>query len=36
LSNTGPGDTALYGFISATIIGTLSHYGWRRFRRNQS
>lgn len=36
LTNTGPGDAALYGFMAATIIGTLSHYGWRRFKRNQS
>ncbi len=30
LSNTGPGDTALIGFMAAFIIGTTAHYGWRR------
>lgn len=32
LSNTGPGDTALIGFVGATLLGTAVHYGWRKLR----
>ncbi len=32
LTNTGPGETALIGFMAATAVGTLIHYGWRRHR----
>ena len=34
LSNTGPGDTTLIGFLAATVTGTAVHYGWRKLRSN--
>lgn len=30
LTNTGPGDVALIGFIGASLIGGLGHYAWRK------
>ncbi len=30
LTNTGPGETALYGFILASIIGYSIHFFWRK------
>ena len=33
LSNTGPGNVALYGFVIASLLGTVGHYGWRRHHR---
>ncbi len=35
LANTGPGDTALIGFVVASILGTISHYGYRKARSSQ-
>lgn len=32
LTNTGPGDTAFISFAVASIVGTIGHYGWRKFR----
>ncbi len=36
LTNTGPGDVALIGFISVTFVAALAHYTWRKLtlRRN--
>ena len=34
LTNTGPGDTALIGFMVATVLGTVIHYRWRRIRQS--
>lgn len=34
LTNTGPGDTAFIGFVSAAAIGTILHYSWRKWRQS--
>ena len=35
LTNTGPGNTAMIGFIVAAVLGTIGHYGWRKARSSQ-
>jgi hypothetical protein len=32
LTNTGPGDVALVGFISVTLVAALTHYGWGKLK----
>lgn len=36
LSNTGPGNIAMIGFVVAALLGTIAHYGWRKLRSNLS
>lgn len=32
LTNTGPGDSALFSFMFVAFLGSVAHYGWRKHR----